>query len=79
MGYKAYLTKCRNCGGTTGKAYALAHEGQCKSCVTGIDQTKYYRCGDCGQMSLTKYQRDHGYHCDTCTHNVETTGGIYGY
>lgn len=75
----SFLTKCVCCNATTSRSYARNHAGQCKSCVTGIDQTTYYLCKDCGEKRLTKYQRDHGYHCDTCTHNVETTGCIYGY
>ena len=40
---------------------------------------RLYVCPDCGVKRLTAYQRAHGYHCDTCTHNTDTTGGIYGF
>lgn len=65
--------------GTTSKKYAREHGGQCKSCVTGEDQTNLFVCPDCGERRLTAYQRQHGYHCDVCTRNVEQTGGVYGY
>ncbi len=37
-------------------------------------------CPDCGRRGVrTSYQIRMGYHCDTCTRNVETSGGIYGF
>lgn len=34
MDYKRFLTTC-DCGATTSRKYAAAHNGQCKACVTG--------------------------------------------
>lgn len=77
--YAMYQASCVNCGGTTSKKYAREHGGQCKSCVTGEDQTKLFVCPDCGERRLTAHQRQHRHHCDVCTRNVEQTGGVYGY
>lgn len=41
-----YLIKCGTCTGTTSKAYARAHEGKCKPCVTGAE-TKTVPCTYC--------------------------------
>lgn len=39
-----------------------------------------YDCPSCGAKNVrTAYQVKHRYHCDTCTYNVETSGGIYGF
>ena len=74
-----YLTRCA-CGSTTSRKYAREHDGKCKSCATGEPRSeRLFVCPDCGERNLTKFQRDHRYHCDTCTRNMETTGGIYGY
>jgi len=35
-----YLVPCVDCGRSTSKKYARAHEGKCKACVTGIPKTK---------------------------------------
>jgi predicted RNA-binding Zn-ribbon protein involved in translation (DUF1610 family) len=74
-----FLCPCSQCGASTSKKYAREHGGKCKTCVTGVDQTKLFTCPDCGEKRLTAYQKAHGYHCDTCTLNVETSGGIYGF
>jgi DNA-directed RNA polymerase subunit RPC12/RpoP len=77
--YSKYQVNCVTCGSTTTKAYARLNSGLCKTCVTGESQERLFTCPDCGEKRLTAYQHQHGYHCDTCTRNVEQTGGIYGY
>lgn len=81
-GARQFTVACAACGLLTSKAYARTHEGKCKSCVTGQprDISKHpLLCPDCREHLRTPYQRDHGYHCDVCTRNVEQTGGIYGW
>lgn len=36
-----YLIHCTGCGGTTSKAYARAHGGQCKSCSSGPAEAEH--------------------------------------
>ncbi len=31
-------------------------------------------CPDCGQPTLTEYQKAHGYHCDNCTREADPIG-----
>ncbi len=80
MSYSAYLTKCSSCQQATSKKYAREHGGKCKYYATGVaSEPKGYKCPDCGRNTLTVYQKQQGYHCDICTHNTETSGGIYGF
>jgi hypothetical protein len=53
--HAAYITDCA-CGNKTSKAYARKNGGKCKSCVTGVDQSKT-------DNTPTREQRilDHGY------------------
>jgi len=76
-----YLTRCVSCRRATTKVYSRAHEGKCKSCVTGAPQVRnnLHVCPECGERRLTSYQKAHHYHCDACTRLVETEGGVYGY
>lgn len=34
--FQKFLTTCTVCGRSTSKTYARAHNGQCKTCVTGV-------------------------------------------
>ena len=75
--FNQYLTRCV-CGATTSKAYARAHNGKCKTCFTGIpsQHNKDLICPDCGEHTLTPYQKAHRYHCDNCTRNADPIGYI---
>lgn len=35
-----FMAKCNQCHRTTSSKYARANGGKCKSCVTGIEQTR---------------------------------------
>jgi len=78
--FKRFTVACNKCGNLTSRTYARQHNGQCKSCVTGISQPKasdrLYVCPDCGERRLTKYQKDHRYHCDQCTKEADPQGYI---
>lgn len=67
-----FCTSCSSCGATTSRAYARAHNGQCKGCVTG--EETLYRCHDCGEKRLTAYQKRNRYHCDSCTRETDPCG-----
>ena len=60
------------CGHITSRSYAKAHNQLCKACATGEETT--YRCPDCGEKRLTAFQKNHGYHCDSCTRNADPVG-----
>lgn len=78
--FRMYCVKCVACNATTSKHYARAHDGKCKACATGVPKTPsqsgYFVCPDCGERRLTRYQKDHGYHCDTCTREADPAGYI---
>jgi predicted RNA-binding Zn-ribbon protein involved in translation (DUF1610 family) len=76
--HQKFLTPCVSCGAKTSIKYAREHHGECKSCITGIEQN-LFTCPDCGEKRLTAFQKNHRYHCDICTRNVEQTGGVYGF
>lgn len=67
-----FCTSCSQCGGTTSRAYAKAHDGACKFCSTG--EETLYRCPDCGEKRLSLYQKQHRYHCDVCTRECDPQG-----
>lgn len=73
--FSQYQTTCK-CGRATTKKYAREHNGQCKSCVTGEDQTRLHICPDCGERRLTDYQKLHRYHCDVCTREADPQGYV---
>lgn len=78
--FKQFCVKCVTCLNTTSKAYARAHNGQCKACATGEptkskDISKHpLLCPDCKEHLLTSYQKAHHYHCDSCTRNADPVG-----
>ena len=72
--YSQFQADCVLCGATTTKKFAREHDGKCKTCLTGVDQVRYYRCLDCGELRLTIYQKQHHYHCDTCTRETDPEG-----
>ena len=74
MSYSQYLTACVGCGAKTSKHYARSHDGKCKFCATGVSSVRAYRCPDCGEMSLSAYQKAHHYHCDSCTRAADPEG-----
>lgn len=67
-----FTTRCSSCHGTTSIAYARAHGGRCKACETG--EETLYRCPDCGEKRLSLYQKQHRYHCDSCTRECDPQG-----
>ena len=70
--YKQYTIPCIACGSLTSKAYAHKNEGKCKACSTGEPkQERLFICPDCNEKTLTKYQKEHHYHCDNCTRMTE--------
>lgn len=75
MNFNKFLTTCP-CGNKTSKTYARAHEGRCKSCVTGLAPAprKDMLCPTCGECELTAYQKAHHYHCDACTREADPEG-----
>ena len=69
--YKQYTVPC-SCGMLTSKAYAAKNNGKCKACATGEQkQERLFICPDCGEKTLTNYQKLHHYHCDNCTREIE--------
>lgn len=73
--FARFLTSCAQCGGKTSRAYARANSGKCKECVTG-KLRKGLKCPDCGEYTLTPYQKAHHYHCDACTRAADPAGYI---
>lgn len=67
-----FCVRCSTCGSTTSRGYARANNGQCKGCATG--EETLYRCPDCGEKRLTLYQKQHRYHCDSCTREADPQG-----
>jgi len=63
------------CGQKTNRAFARAHRGNCKACATG-EPRKGLLCPDCGEYTLTPYQKANHYHCDACTRNADPQGYI---
>ncbi len=72
--YSQYQANCSSCNALTTKKYAREHGGQCKTCVTGVDQSRGLKCPTCGEYTLTAYQQAHKYHCDACTRNADPQG-----
>lgn len=65
------------CGRNTSRAYARAHNGTCKACATGgcnDAPNGLLVCPDCGEHTLTPYQKSKGYHCDACTRATDPEG-----
>lgn len=69
--FERFCIRCVDCGATTSKAYARAHNGQCKSCVTGVYHGP--KCPDCGGP-ISSYKLARGYHCDACTKQADPIG-----
>jgi predicted RNA-binding Zn-ribbon protein involved in translation (DUF1610 family) len=70
-----YLTKCVSCGANTSKKYARGSGGKCKECATGVPrEERLFVCPDCGERRLTLYQKQHRYHCDSCTRQADPVG-----
>lgn len=77
MNYKQFCVKCTGCQGITSRAYARAHNGLCKTCVTGEPKkaNPRYTCPDCHrENALTEYQVKNRYHCDACTRKTDPQG-----
>lgn len=74
--FSQYCVSCSNCGGTTNKSYARAHDGKCKACTTGLEQSFAYRgpkCPTCGGP-ISSWHLKQGYHCDNCTRAADPEG-----
>ncbi len=74
--WRQYSVKCVDCGRLTSKTYARTHNGACKACSTGEVSVvrKADLCPDCGVGRLTAYQKQHRYHCDSCTRQADPIG-----
>lgn len=76
--YQQYLVRCIGCQSTTSKKFARANNGLCRSCITGQPrverEVRGYRCPTCGEARLTAYQKQHHYHCDSCTREADPEG-----
>ena len=71
--FQRYCVPCVQCGRTTSKTYASAHDGKCKACVTGVEPEPKYKCPQCGGPS-TKYKHDHHYVCEACYRENDPEG-----
>lgn len=76
MNHRQYWSAtCKSCGQLTTRKYAREHDGRCKMCTTGEQRREVtYPCPDCTTGRITKYQKDHGYHCDQCTKTTDPEG-----
>lgn len=52
----------------------MRHEQALMDAATGITRDGAYQCPDCGQWTLTAFQRRRGYHCDACTREADPLG-----
>lgn len=78
--FQQFCQLCVQCGNATSKSFARAHDGKCKSCVTGVvrerDISKHpLLCPSCGEHLRTQYQKDHGYKCDSCVREFDRATG----
>lgn len=62
------------CGAVTTKKYAREHDGKCKACFTGIEQSYHGpKCPQCGGPS-TAYKKAHHYVCESCVEQNDPVG-----
>ncbi len=84
MSYKTFCTRCTSCSSLTSKSYARANGGKCKACVSGVPKAlpslprdisnHPLLCPTCQERLRSQYQKDRGYHCDSCTREADPMG-----
>ena len=70
--FSKFQQECSTCGALTTKKYAREHDGNCKTCFTGVapDGPK---CPDCGGPIEAWKLKKH-YHCSNCTREADPEG-----
>lgn len=69
--FQQFCTSCNECGGSTSKSFAKAHDGKCKTCVTGVYSGP--KCPQCG-APISAYKAKHNYVCESCVQVNDPVG-----